>query len=45
MENIIKMDADSLVENTSNAQKFICPSPKVWDFNEKGLHWASVVRA
>jgi hypothetical protein len=24
--------------------KFVCPSPKVLDFNEKRLHWASVVR-
>ena len=24
--------------------QFVCPSPKVWDFNEKRLHWASVVR-
>ena len=31
-------------ENTKNAQKFICPSPNLWDFNEKRLHWASVVR-
>ena len=23
----------------------VCPSPKVWDFDEKRLHWASVVRA
>ena len=22
----------------------VCPSPKVWDFDEKRLHWASVVR-
>ena len=22
----------------------VCPSPKVWDFNEKRLHWVSVVR-
>ena len=22
----------------------VCPSPKVLDFNEKKLHWASVVR-
>jgi hypothetical protein len=22
---------------------FLCPSPKVLDFNEKRLHWASVV--
>ena len=25
--------------------QFACPSPKVWDFDEKRLHWASVVRA
>ncbi len=24
--------------------QFVCPSPKVLDFNEKRLHWASVVR-
>ena len=24
---------------------FVCLSPKVLDFNEKRLHWASVVRA
>ena len=24
--------------------QFVCPSPKVLDFNEKGLHWASLVR-
>ena len=23
--------------------QFVCPSPKVWDFNEKRLHWASEV--
>ena len=33
-----------LVENTPNAQKFICPIPKVWDFDEKRLHRASIVR-
>ena len=27
-----------------NAPELICPSPKVLDFNEKRLHWASVVR-
>ena len=27
-----------------NAPEFICPSPKVQDFNEKMLHWASVLR-
>ena len=25
--------------------QFVCPGPKVLDFNEKRLHWASVVRA
>ena len=25
--------------------QIVCPSPKVWDFDEKRLHWASVVRA
>ena len=24
--------------------QFVCPNPKVLDFNEKMLHWASVVR-
>ena len=24
--------------------QILCLSPKVWDFNEKWLHWASVVR-
>ena len=24
--------------------QIVCPSPKVLDFNKKGLHWASVVR-
>ena len=28
---------------TLSAQ-FVCPSPKVLDFNEQRLHWASVVR-
>ena len=23
----------------------VCPIPKVWDIDEKRLHWASVVRA
>jgi hypothetical protein len=27
-----------------NAQ-IVGPSPKVWDFNEKRLHWGSIVRA
>ena len=36
-DHCTKMGADSSVENTPNA-------PKVLDFNEKRLHWASVVR-
>ena len=39
------MGADKSTEkNTPNAPKFICPSPKVWGFYERRLHWASVVR-
>ena len=26
------------------SDQFVGPSPKVWGFNEKRLHWASVVR-
>ena len=37
------MGADSSAENPPNASEFICPSPKVLDFNEKSLHWMSVV--
>ena len=40
------MGADSSVENTPNAPEFICticlPKPKS-SFNEKRLHWVSVV--
>ena len=36
------MGADKSDENTQNAPKFICP--KDWDFDEKRLHWVSVVR-
>ena len=25
--------------------QFVCQSPKVWDFDEKRLYWASVVHA
>ena len=39
-----KMGADSSAENTPNNPGFICPSPKVLDFNEKRFHWVSVVR-
>jgi hypothetical protein len=41
------MGADSLAKNTLNAPhlsaQFVCPSPKVLDFNEKRLYWASAV--
>ena len=37
------MRTDNLAKNTPNAQ-FVSPSPKNLDFNEKRLHWASVVR-
>ena len=37
-----ELGADSLVKNIQNAQEFICPSPKVLDFNEERLHWESV---
>ena len=29
----------------NSSAQFVCPSPKVLDFNEKRLHWASVGRA
>ena len=51
MENMVKghctkMGAD---KSDENAPKFISPnclpaSQKLWDFDEKRLHWASVVR-
>ena len=37
------MSAESLAENIPNAPQFICSSPKVLDFNEKRIHWTSVV--
>ena len=43
-----KMVADELAENTPNAlnlsAQIFCPYPNVWDFDEKRLHWASLVR-
>ena len=27
----------------SSSAQIVCPSPKVWDFDKKCLHWASVV--
>ena len=38
-----KMGVDQLDKDTPNAPKFIYP--KVWDFDEKRLRWASVIRA
>ena len=39
-----KMGADKSAKNTQKlSTQIICPSPKVWDFDEKRLHWASVV--
>ena len=42
------MGADKLAENTPNATKIVAPNclpkPKSLDFDEKRLHWASVVR-
>jgi hypothetical protein len=28
----------------NESAQIVCPSPKVWDVDEKRLHWASVVR-
>jgi hypothetical protein len=35
------LNADKSAEDAPNA---LCPSPKFWDFDEKRIHWASVVR-
>jgi hypothetical protein len=40
-----QMGANSPAKNIPSASKFICPNLKVWDFNEKRLHWAFVVRS
>ena len=46
-----KTGADKSAETNPNSPKFICsnclpkvPSPKIWDFDERRLHWASVDR-
>jgi hypothetical protein len=31
-----------LAQNLS--AQIVCPSPKVWDFDEERFHWASLVR-
>ena len=42
------MGADKLAENTKIPGKistqFVCPSPKVWDSDEKWLYQPSVIR-
>lgn len=42
------MGADKLTESTKMttniSAKIVCLSSKVWYFDEKRLHWASVVR-
>ena len=42
-----EMGADKSAQNAPNNQNIssqsLSPRPKVWDFNEKRLHWASVV--
>ena len=40
---IVRPKIPQMPQNLS--AQFVCPSPKVLDFNEKRLHWASVVRA
>ena len=42
MENIVRPKIPQMPQNLS--VQFICPSPKVLDFNEKRLYWASVFR-
>ena len=39
---IVRPKIPQMPQNLS--AQFVCPSPKVLDFNEKRLHWASVVR-
>ena len=43
-----KVGADKLADHTTNAPKFIYQNrlskPKLWDFDEKRLHWSFVVR-
>ena len=38
----VLMGADSYIFKP-NAPEFVCPPPKVLDFNKKRLHWVSVV--
>ena len=38
---IVRPKIHQMLQNLS--AQFVCPSQKVWDFNGKRLHWASVV--
>ena len=40
---IVWLKIPQMPQNLSG--QFVCPSPKVLDFNEKSLHWASIVCA
>ena len=43
MENMDKwITLPKWVLIADNSLEFICQSPKIWDFNEKRLHWASL---
>jgi hypothetical protein len=39
---IVWLKIPQMLQNLS--AQFVCPSPKVLDFNEKMLHWVSIVR-
>ena len=39
---INRLKIPQMLQNLS--VKIICPSPEVWNFYEKRLHWASIVR-
>jgi hypothetical protein len=39
---IVRPKIPQMPQNLS--AQFVCPSPKVLDFNEKKFHWASIVR-
>ena len=38
------MGADKCQMPENLSAQIVCPSPKVWDFDEKRLHLASIVR-
>ena len=39
---IVQPKIPQMPQNLSD--QFVSPSPKVWNFNEKRLHWVYVVR-